>query len=224
MINKIPVELTCTECNTKVRLWLPMDVAPVDETGLRVLCVKCGAKYSVVKEGKNYNVKPYVAPAGSASSGSASSSSAGSSSSKSEAPKANVEITDTILMIEDDKVARAMAESQLLDAGIKALMAKNSKEALNIIKTQKVSLIVTDLHLKNPNDPDAELDGEELLRKIIGSGINVPAIITTGKDVLDDLIMDPKWFDLNVKGFIQKGNPFWVEELKLKIKEILYRD
>jgi hypothetical protein len=36
-------------------------------------------------------------------------------------------------------------------------------------------------------------------------------------------VLDPKWFELNVKGFIQKGNPFWVEELKLKVKEVLYK-
>ena len=52
----------------------------------------------------------------------------------------------------------------------------------------------------------------------------IPAIITTGKDIIDDLVMDPKWFDLHVKGFIQKGNPFWADELKLKIKEVLNWD
>ena len=55
------------------------------------------------------------------------------------------------------------------------------------------------------------------------SGVSAPAIITTGKDIIDDLVLDPKWFELNVKGFIQKGNPFWVEELKLKVKEVLYK-
>ncbi len=59
---------------------------------------------------------------------------------------------------------------------------------------------------------------------MVESGRNVPAIITTGKDIIDDLVLDPKWFDLNVKGFVQKGNPFWGEELKTKIKEILELD
>ena len=36
-------------------------------------------------------------------------------------------------------------------------------------------------------------------------------------------VSSAKWFELKVKGFIQKGNPFWVEELKLKVKEVLYK-
>jgi hypothetical protein len=39
--------------------------------------------------------------------------------------------------------------------------------------------------------------------------------------MIDDLILDPKWFELRVKGFIQKGNPFWANELRDKIKEVL---
>ena len=127
-------------------------------------------------------------------------------------------------MIEDDIIARAMVESQLFDSGIEVVMAKNSSEALRAIKKQKFSLIVSDLHLKNQADPEAQLDGEELIKRIIDSGVELPAIITTGKDILDDMIADPKWFDLRVKGFIQKGNPFWVDELKLKIKEVLFKD
>jgi hypothetical protein len=37
-------------------------------------------------------------------------------------------------------------------------------------------------------------------------------------------VLDPKWFDLHVKGFIQKGNPFWTDELKLKLKEVIHTD
>ena len=67
------------------------------------------------------------------------------------------------------------------------------------------------------------MDGEELLQKMRSTGFEMPAIVTTGKDIIDDLVLDPKWFELKVKGFIQKGNPFWVEELKLKVKEVLYK-
>lgn len=216
---KESVEVHCSECNTAFRLWLPQEFVPVDSTGVRMNCVKCGARYLITKEGKSFKAKkaegaPVVAaPVRGQATAVAE-----------ETPEAAVETKETILMIEDDKVARAMAENQLRDAGIRTLTAKNSTEALNLLKKNTVDLIVTDLHLKNANDPESQLDGEELLARIVASGVNVPAIITTGKDVLDDLMLDPKWFELHVKGFIQKGNPFWVEELKMKIKEVLFKE
>ncbi len=218
---KESVEVHCSECNTAFRLWLPQEFAPVDSTGVRMNCVKCGARYLITKEGKSFKAKKVE---GGAPAPVKKSQAAEAAEEREERPEAAVEPTETILMIEDDKVARAMAENQLRDAGIKTLTAKNSTEALTLLKKNTVSLIVTDLHLKNANDPESQLDGEELLARIVSSGVNVPAIITTGKDVLDDLILDPKWFDLHVKGFIQKGNPFWVEELKMKIKEVLFKE
>lgn len=128
-----------------------------------------------------------------------------------------------VLFIDDDRLAREMAEGTLGDAGIKLLTAKNSGEALKALKSGGVDLIVTDLYLKNPSDPESQIDGEELLQRVKETGAEIPAIITTGKDILDDLVLDPKWFELRVKGFIQKGNPFWMDELKGKIKEVLYK-
>ncbi|MBI5885941.1 MAG: response regulator [Deltaproteobacteria bacterium] len=210
---KEPVEITCSGCNTAFRLWVPEDM-PNIRVGVKVSCVLCGARYTVRKTEAGFDVKPLgeEAPATQAAAAAA------------VVAQASSDAADTILMIEDDKVARAMAETQLAESGISVVMAKNGNEALKVLKKKKISLIVSDLHLKNPADPESTIDGEELLRLIIDSGISLPAIITTGKDLLDDMIADPKWYDLHVKGFIQKGNPFWVEELRLKIKEVLYRD
>lgn len=187
---------------------------PNIRVGVKVGCVMCGARYMVRKAEAGFDVKSLgdEAPVTQAAAAAA------------VVAQASSDATDTVLMIEDDKVARAMAETQLAESGISVVMAKNGNEALKVLKKKKISLIVSDLHLKNPSDPESTIDGEELLRHIIDSGITLPAIITTGKDLLDDMIADPKWYDLHVKGFIQKGNPFWVEELRLKIKEVLYRD
>jgi len=208
---KEPVEIACSGCNASFRLWVPEEM-PNIRVGIKVSCVLCGARYSVRKVENGFDVKPLgeaaPAPAEAAA----------------QAAQVAQGITDTILMIEDDKIARAMAENQLGEAGISVIMAKNGNEAMKILKKHKISLIVSDLHLKNAADPESTVDGEELLKNIIAAGIQLPAIITTGKDLLDDMISDSKWFDLNVKGFIQKGNPFWVEELRLKIKEVLFKD
>jgi len=210
---KEPVEITCSGCNTAFRLWVPEDM-PNIRVGVKVGCIMCGARYSLRKIEDGFDVKPLgdEAPATQAEAAAA------------VAAQAVSGVTDIILMIEDDKVARAMAETQLAESGISVVMAKNGNEAMKALKKEKISLIVSDLHLKNPSDPDSTLDGEELLRNIVELGYSLPAIITTGKDLLDDMMMDPKWYDLHVKGFIQKGNPFWVEELRLKIKEVLFKD
>ena len=131
---------------------------------------------------------------------------------------------ETVLVIDDDKLAREMVKSAMKDVGIRLATAQNSAEAIKFIKSERVDLIVTDLYLKNPGDPETLVDGEEVLKKIADMGIVIPAIITTGKNIIDDFVLDPKWFDLRVKGFIQKGNPFWADELKLKIKEVMYKD
>ena len=115
-----------------------------------------------------------------------------------------------------------MVENSLSELGFAIIPVKSSTEAMRAIG-HKIHLIVSDLYLKNPADAESILDGEDLLVKLRDSGVSAPAIITTGKDIIDDLVLDPKWFELNVKGFIQKGNPFWVEELKLKVKEVLYK-
>ncbi|MBI1912488.1 MAG: response regulator [Deltaproteobacteria bacterium] len=228
---KESIELHCSHCNLDFRLWIPYDVLPEWENGVRVNCIRCGAQYfikkgpggfesSLIKEIR-FDEKPVatvpVAPP---------------------AQKIVPEIpsmperrpinpahmsADTVIIVEDDRLSREMAENTLKDLGMRLVTLKNATEAVKFLRKEHVSLIVTDLYLKNPSDPESLIDGEEMLKRIADSGLNIPAIITTGKDIIDDLVLDPKWFDLHVKGFIQKGNPFWAEELKLKIKEVLYK-
>ncbi len=135
----------------------------------------------------------------------------------------SAEAIETVLLIDDDKFSRQMAENTLANMGMRLIVVKNAAEALRIVKNTEVKLIITDLYLKNPTDPEALLDGEDLLKRLLEMGYNIPAIVTTGKDIIDDLVLDPKWFEMHVKGFIQKGNPFWAEELKLKINEVMYK-
>jgi CheY-like chemotaxis protein len=216
---KQPVEILCSECNTNFRLWIPAEtIQNWGEEGTRISCIGCGAEYHV-KQGKMGLEAVSVrqgAPVAAASAVAA------------QTPAQDAEPVaaekQTVLVIEDDKVAREMVKNTLKDIGVRVVLAQNSAEALKFIKTEPVDLIVTDLYLKGAGDPETLIDGEEVLRKVVDLGKAIPSIITTGKDILDDMMLDPKWFDLRVKGFIQKGNPFWADELKLKIKEVMYRD
>lgn len=140
-----------------------------------------------------------------------------------ETDETSAEAIETVLLVDDDKFSRQMAENTLANMGMRLIVVKNAAQALRIVKGTEVKLIITDLYLKNPTDPEALLDGEDLLKRLLEMGYNIPAIVTTGKDIIDDLVLDPKWFEMHVKGFIQKGNPFWAEELKLKINEVMYK-
>ena len=215
---KEPVEIACVECDTKFRLWVPGEMLPEWKKGVRINCVRCGAQYLVKKVADGFDITQVATPA----------------------PPERVKVrheeyeearpakgpdssSESVLIVEDDRLSREMVAASLSELGFRTVPAKNAAEALKAAKAQVVSLIVTDLYLKNPADPASNMDGEELLQKMRSTGFEMPAIVTTGKDIIDDLVLDPKWFELKVKGFIQKGNPFWVEELKLKVKEVLYK-
>lgn len=201
--NKEPIEIKCSNCSSEFRLWIPADLLPKWDEGEELNCIKCGTRFQIKKGKKGYEVT-LVATATEAT-----------LTAEAEAGKA------AVLFVEDDPLATAIAENTLVNAGIHLVTAKSGEEGLDKIKNEKFNIIVTDLHLIDPDNPETKIDGEDLLRQAADNGSRIPAIVTTGKDIIDDIALDPKWFDLNVKGFIQKGNPFWAEELKDKIKEVL---
>ncbi|MBI4949973.1 MAG: response regulator [Deltaproteobacteria bacterium] len=235
---KEPIEIHCLDCNTGFRLWVPLENIREWEAGVRVNCIRCGAQHFVRRTaGGSFEALPLRQPKPADEKTSQPRPKPARETAEAEAsardtrppfreavPLEEAPETETILLIEDDKLAREMVQNTLKDVGIRLVQAKNAAEALKALRTERVNLIVTDLYLKNPADPESLIDGEDLLKRVVASGMSIPAIITTGKDILDDLVLDPKWFDLHVKGFIQKGNPFWAEELKLKIKEVMYKD
>lgn len=210
MPKKKPLEIECPECKIKFRLWIPEDLFSNWKDGEEIGCIKCGAHIILEKEEDSFRVKSkqkvktIVTP--------------GKTSETFEAAGA------VILIVDDDGLVRKMAENVLKKNKLMPLTAKNGQEALDIIKKDHVALVVVDLHLKNPKDPESIMDGEEFLQKLVDSGKNIPAIVTTGKDLIDDIIFEPKWYDLHVMAFIQKGSPSWTDDLLVKIKEALNRD
>jgi CheY-like chemotaxis protein len=218
---KEPLEITCSSCETRFRMWIPQALLTAWESGSYINCIKCGTRYSVTKTASGFDVAP--AP-GSATRTERAAPPAEAAPAPQVEPAASAEegaTGNTILLIEDDKLTREMAQGAMKEMGINLITVKNGAEALSLLDSEKVAGIVTDLYLKNPDDPESQMDGEDLLREVADKGMNLPAIIITGKDIIDDIVLDPKWFDLHVKGFIQKGNPFWVDELKLKLKEMV---
>lgn len=221
---KEPVEVACAGCGSRFRLWVPVESFPEWEQGVNISCVRCGARFIAKREAEAFVITPIAAERAEPKAPEAPKNEAYEAPEEKAEPQAEAEAgVETILLIEDDRIAREMVETALSDIGFRIVKAKNASEALTAARKKRPDLIVSDLYLKNAADPSSDMDGGELLQKMHEAGTGAPAIITTGKEIFDDLLLDPRWFDLKVKGFIQKGNPFWVEELKLKVKEVLYK-
>lgn len=213
MAEKKPVEIECHKCKTRFRLWVPAALFLEWKSGEEIVCVKCGARIELEKAGDNFRAAsrqpveeaaPEISPA--------------------EAVEAGAAAGETVLVVDDDGLVRKMAENVLLKNGLNPILSQNGQEALEVVEKQGVAVVVVDLHLKNPKDPKSTMDGEEFLQRLADSGKKLPAIVTTGKDLIDDIILEPKWYDLHVMAFIQKGSPFWTDDLIVKIKEILAKD
>ena len=208
-MSKEAIDITCNKCKTSFRLWIPTELLSSWGDGEEINCVKCPLSYLIKKSGNVVTVTEV--------------SSDGSDDDKKADDADSSEKTHHILFVDRDKLSAAVAENALEGTPVDITPAMNGEDALKIFKEGDFDLVVTDLHLADPTDSDSRLEGESLLREItdFAIGREIPSIIMTGKEMIDDISMDPKWFDLRVKGFIQKGNPFWADEMKTKIKEIL---
>ncbi len=206
--DKEAIIVECPECSKHFRLWVPVKLLDEWEDGKDIGCINCRKGLRLEKRDGEFSVSPLAEePAEDATT-----------------HTGHAETEGCALFIDDDKLIRKIGEDALKEVGVGVLVAQNSTEAMDILKANPVNLIVVDLHLRNPENPLATMDGEEFLKKAVEAGNSIPSIIMTGKELIDDIIMDPKWFELNVKGFVQKGNPFWMDELKTKVKEFLCKD
>lgn len=217
-VKKEAVEINCSGCGARFRLWVPEELLSGWGGGEEINCVKCGTRFIVkgTEAGISVTTATQAPPAQKAA--------AAQPKTQAQAPPKATEESDgkkKVIFIDDDKLAIAIAQHSLADLGISLTAVKSGEEALKQISLSRFDIIITDLHLKDPSDPNRQLDGEDVLKRAAALGKPIPAIITTGKDIIDDLALDPKWFDLKVRGFIQKGNPFWADELKTKLKEVL---
>ncbi len=207
-IEKTRVHINCTRCNTEFRLWLPEKLLPEEGKEERLYCIRCGAAFAVKRSPAGIEATPVETPPYE-----------DTAEPTEKSPHAE-ESKPRVLFVDDDRLSIAIVEDVVSDI-VELTTTRTGHDALERLKKEDYSLIVTDLHLKDPDGPEDQLDGEDFLREAARLDRKVPVILTTGKDIIDDLILDPKWLNMNVKSFIQKGNPFWADELKTKLKELL---
>lgn len=115
----------------------------------------------------------------------------------------------TILLVDDEEIARANMEHVLKKDNYNCLCAKNGVEALEILKGEDVDLIVSDLKMD-------QMDGLELLDEVNRSYQEIPMILVTGFATVDSAV---KALKSGAAHYL--GKPVNLNELKKTVKEVL---
>lgn len=120
-------------------------------------------------------------------------------------------MSSLILVVDDEAPVREMIGDALSLAGYKTLAASDGLEALNILRSSKVDLIVSDINMP-------KLDGFQLLESLRLKGDDTPFVLLTASKERPHLSTG---FRLGADDFIAK--PFGIEELALRVAAILRR-
>ncbi len=119
----------------------------------------------------------------------------------------------TILVVEDEKDILDLVDYNLQQAGFKVLRTMNGLEAMDLVKTQHLDLVVLDLMLPG-------LDGKEVCRRMRQdeSTRDVPVLMLTARAEEVDRIIG---FEIGADDYLTK--PFSPRELVLRIQAIIRR-
>lgn len=120
-------------------------------------------------------------------------------------------MSSLILVVDDEAPVREMIGDALSLAGYKTIAAADGLEALNLLRSTKVDLIVSDINMP-------KLDGFQLLENLRAKGDSTPFVLLTASKERPHLSTG---FRLGADDFIAK--PFGIEELALRVAAILRR-
>lgn len=118
-------------------------------------------------------------------------------------------ILKTILAVDDEPIMRRLLEISLRQAGYKTLLANDGKDALEIIKTQHVDLVVSDFHMPSMN-------GLALLTAIRHLSDYLPFIMVTAQGEIKTAVEAMR---LGASDYILR--PFELETLEMAIAKAL---
>ncbi|MBE6902051.1 MAG: response regulator transcription factor [Ruminococcaceae bacterium] len=116
-----------------------------------------------------------------------------------------------ILVVDDHAHIRRLYEVTLEQNGYKPYTACNGREALQLLETTHIDLIVLDVMMP-------EMDGYTFLRTLRDSGSEIPVLIITARDGAEDV---RKAFTLGTDDFMVK--PVDEIEMLLRIKALMRR-
>lgn len=116
----------------------------------------------------------------------------------------------TILVVEDDETTRLLTEVHL-NKKYDVVTCENGEEALNIIYSQNIDMIVADLMMP-------KIDGYALIKELRARKNNIPVILLTAKDTIQD---KTKGFEYGADDYLTK--PVNYDELILRINALARR-
>jgi len=116
-----------------------------------------------------------------------------------------------ILLVEDDEMIGQAVQQALRDAAYAVDWAQDGSTALESAAAERYDLVLLDLGL-----PKA--DGFEVLKQLRAGRHQLPVIIVTARDDVDDRV---KGLDLGADDYLVK--PFEVKELLARIRAVLRR-
>jgi len=127
--------------------------------------------------------------------------------------QAHLRGTETILLVEDDKKVRTLAQSILKEQGYNVLIAENATEALSLLQdiTEPVDLLLTDVVMPG-------MSGKDLFDHVSKHDPDIKVLYMSG--YTDEVISHRGVIDEGIN-FIQK--PFNVKMMAAKVREILDR-
>jgi len=117
---------------------------------------------------------------------------------------------EKILVIEDDESVRDVLRPFLQETGFEVTTAESGVTGIDMLRTEKFDLILTDLKLPGG------IDGMGVLREVTANKINVPVIVLTGYATVETAVeaMKNGAFDYITK-------PFNFDELMIILKKAL---
>jgi two-component system response regulator MprA len=117
----------------------------------------------------------------------------------------------TILVADDDQKLLKMVRRTLIYEGFQVVTAENGREALAKLEIQTPDLVVLDWMMP-------ELDGLELLHHLRVAGDEVPVLILTARDAVEDRVQG---LDQGADDYLIK--PFAPSELLARLRALLRR-
>ncbi|MFD0049772.1 response regulator transcription factor [Actinomycetes bacterium NPDC127524] len=116
-----------------------------------------------------------------------------------------------ILVVEDDKALQNIIAKILAEESYDVDQSESGDEGLLMARTGVYDLLIVDLMLPG-------LDGISLIKKIRMGGMNIPALILTAKDTIEDKV---KGLDVGADDYLVK--PFATEEFLARVRSVLRR-
>lgn len=113
----------------------------------------------------------------------------------------------TILVVDDDDAIRMLINLELSEAGYRVLTASNAQDALKMVETEDLDLVILDIRMPG-------MDGLEALPRILGLKEGLKVILNTAYSQYQESFMS--WA---ADAYLIKSSD--LSELKAKVKELL---